>query len=230
MEILFKYLLFNHYVLACSDYRITFSVNVNGANHIECINMRNYEVIYFAGLTTPPTHKFSNPNENKLYKPLASNYPGYDFFYYDAEKRTFYLIQITTKDDPIDHVIEIDNLVYTYKENGHRELKSNSYLSKEIEAWLNYFNMVDSSESRIKFNEIWMIDKNRFHQSHMANENDRVEPMRQKQLEDEEKKRKNRDRKLERSNRMNIIYFQEMDSLPIVSNYFKTKNKITRLI
>ena len=188
---------------------IQFPVHVYSKNQLEFLQMNDYELIYFAGLTTPPTQKFINPFKNKLYRPLASNYPGYDFFYFDSVNNNFYLIQITNQENPLDHVLKNDNKILTIKsDNKSYEYHPKSYLSKAINEWIKYL------PTKPNFIEIWILNKRylqKFKKSVEIESN----------LDFDNKQLIYRERKLERLNHMNIIYFDEMELMPELAKYFK---------
>ena len=70
-------------------------------------------------------------------------------FYYDYDclndKKSFYCIQITDQDDPINHMID----------NRNDALKSNFELNSAIEAWSDYLPVGTS------FIEIWIVSESK---------------------------------------------------------------------
>jgi hypothetical protein len=180
-------------ILTHSNYRIDFEVDVYGQSVTEKITMKEFEVIRFAGLRVPPTREFENEYKSKLYVPLAENYPGFDLFYYDCEKKSFYCIQITIDENPMEHAIKNDNKVFNYIENKVAEFRPNTGLSKAIDEWIKYL-----PEGTV-FYEIWMVNKN-YLDGHIYCE-----------------------RRSERLKHMNFAYFHKMTGLKILAEFFQTK-------
>jgi len=74
--------------------------------------------------------------------PQIANYPGYDFFYYDAFLRRIYFIQVTIVSNPMHHVRTNDN---SFQKNGK--------IRKAIKSWLENFLPDD-----VEIIELWMIE------------------------------------------------------------------------
>jgi hypothetical protein len=180
-------------MLSNSGFSIAFEINVYGQNVTEQLTMKDFEVIRFVGLRVPPTRPFQDEKKNKLYVPLAEDYPGFDFFYFDCEKRSFYCIQITIDENPMKHVIDNDCKVFNYIGNDNVEFRPNSGLSKVIDEWIKYL-----PEGTV-FIEIWMVNK-----KHLDGHN-------------------YCERRSERLKHMNFAYFHKMTGLETLANFFQAK-------
>jgi hypothetical protein len=179
-------------MMASPDFRVDFDVHVYGRNQTIKMTMSDFEVIRFAGLKAPPTKVFENPNKNKLYIPLDDKYPGFDLFYYQSQAKTFYCIQITIQENPMEHVIKNDDQVYQFNESEPVALRPNTSLSRAIYDWLEYL------PNDTVFVELWMLNQ-KYLEAHRHNK-----------------------RRSDRLNHMNVIYFHTMAGIEALPSYFQS--------
>lgn len=74
------------------------------------IEFENFEVFRFTGNRQPIKGlELSAISKNALFIPLASNYPGYDFIYFDKSAKIVYFIQVTIRKNAFSHITHNDS-------------------------------------------------------------------------------------------------------------------------
>ena len=177
-------------MLANSNFNIEFTVNIKGSEQKKSLRLYDFEIVNFVGQTTPQSCFVDDSFTNNNRSNKLYRPIMPNYPGFD-----FFYYDTHLKTFYLFQITINENPMDHVMANDNAFEKNDSQIFKAINAWFDYF------PSGTKFIEIWMVN-----QVDLYYNNDN-------------QKRQFSSTRSARLNRMNLIYFNEMNSLPVLASH-----------